>query len=68
MILLEPITPQNALIFKAVRLRALRNTPNAFGSTYAKESQLTDADWIKRAAQWSGERSAGFLAMDGDNA
>ena len=65
MITLGPITLQNALIFKAVRLRALRDTPNAFGSTYAKESQLTNADWIKRAAQWSGERSAGFLAMDG---
>jgi ribosomal protein S18 acetylase RimI-like enzyme len=68
MITLGPITLQNALIFKAVRLRALRDTPNAFGSTYAKEFQLTDADWIKRAAQWSGERSAGFLAMDGDTA
>src|SRR5436853_7573693 len=68
MITLGPITLQNALIFKAVRLRALRDTPNAFGSTYADESQLTDADWIKRAAQWSGERSAGFLAMDGDTA
>jgi ribosomal protein S18 acetylase RimI-like enzyme len=68
MITLGPITLQNALIFKAVRLRALRDTPNAFGSTYAKASQLTDADWIKRAAQWSGERSAGFLAMDGDTA
>jgi ribosomal protein S18 acetylase RimI-like enzyme len=64
MIALAPITPQNALIFKAVRLRALRDTPSAFGSTYAKESQLTDADWIKRAVQWNGERTAGFLAMD----
>ena len=64
MIALEPITPQNAMIFKAVRLRALQDTPSAFASTYAKESQLTDADWIKRAVQWNGERSAAFLAMD----
>jgi ribosomal protein S18 acetylase RimI-like enzyme len=64
MVAVEPITPQNALIFKAVRLRALQDAPSAFGSTYAKESQLTDADWIKRAAQWSGERGAGFLAID----
>ena len=68
MIALEPITPQNAMIFKDVRLRALRDTPNAFGSTYAKESQLSDADWIKRAAQWNSERSAAFVAMDGDTA
>jgi len=64
MLALEPITPQNAMIFKAVRLRALQDTPSAFGSTYAKESQFTDADWIKRAVQWNGERSAAFLAMD----
>ena len=68
MIALEPITPQNAMVFKAVRLRALQDMPSAFGSTYAKESQLTDADWIKRALQWNSERSAAFLAMDGQTA
>ncbi len=66
MILLNPITPLNALIFKAVRLRALQDTPTAFGSTYAKESQLTDDDWVKRAERWNGERAAGFIAMDGN--
>lgn len=64
MLVLERISPRNALIFKAVRLRALQDTPSAFGSTYAKESQLTDEDWIKRGARWSDERSAGFLAID----
>ncbi|HEY6306735.1 MAG TPA: GNAT family N-acetyltransferase [Candidatus Angelobacter sp.] len=64
MITLDPLTPQNALIFKAVRLRALQDTPSAFGSTYAKESQLTDADWIKRADKWNGERAILYLAMD----
>jgi ribosomal protein S18 acetylase RimI-like enzyme len=64
MITLELITQQNAMIFKDVRLRALQDTPSAFGSTYAKESQLTDADWVKRAAQWTSERSAGYLARD----
>ncbi len=68
MIALEPITLQNALIFKAVRLRALQDTPYAFGSTFAQESQLTDADWIKRAVNMDGERGAGFLAMDGETA
>jgi ribosomal protein S18 acetylase RimI-like enzyme len=55
---------QNALIFKAARLRALQDTPSAFGSTYAKESQLTDADWIARAGSWNGERSILVLAME----
>ena len=63
--LLSPITPQNAWIFKAVRLRALEDSPDAFGSTYAKECQLTDADWIQRALRWNGEHGAGFLAMAG---
>jgi ribosomal protein S18 acetylase RimI-like enzyme len=64
MITLEPITPQNASIFKAARLRALQDTPSAFGSTYAKESLLTDADWITRAGNWNGEKSILYLAMD----
>jgi ribosomal protein S18 acetylase RimI-like enzyme len=68
LILLNPITPATALIFKAVRLRALKDSPTAFGATYAKESQLTDDDWVKRAERWNGERAAGFIAMDGETA
>ena len=64
MISLELITPQNAMIFKDVRRRALLDAPSAFSSTYAKESQLTDADWVKRAVQWSSEKSVGYLALD----
>lgn len=62
---LVPITPENALLFKSVRLRALQADPFAFGSTYEKESQLSDADWIQRIRYW-GEYRAGFLALDGD--
>jgi ribosomal protein S18 acetylase RimI-like enzyme len=64
MIAVVPITAKNALTFKAARLRALRDTPTAFGSTYAQESQLTDADWVTRARQWSGERSVLYLAIE----
>src|ERR1041385_8658747 len=64
MITLEPITSQNAMLFKEVRLRALQDTPSAFGSTYAKEVQLTDDQWVERAAQRTNERSAGCLAME----
>jgi ribosomal protein S18 acetylase RimI-like enzyme len=67
MLKLHPITPAVVDAFKAVRLRALRDSPTAFGSTYSKEVQLTDAEWQQRAAKWSGERSAGFLAFDGDD-
>jgi len=64
MITLELIAPRNVTRFKDVRLRALLDTPTAFSSTYAEESKLTDADWVKRAAQWSSEKSVGYLAMD----
>src|SRR5262249_48593793 len=43
----------------------LQDAPGAFGSTYARESQFTDAEWIRRTALWNGERGVGFLAMDG---
>ena len=61
-----PITRENALIVKEMRLRALQDSPNAFSSTYARESRLTDGEWIVRAEQLSGERAVGFLAMDAD--
>jgi len=64
MITIEPITPRNAPLFKDVRLRALQDTPRAFGSTYAEESQLSDADWMNRTLRWNGERGVGFLAID----
>jgi ribosomal protein S18 acetylase RimI-like enzyme len=64
MIMLELVTPQNAMIFKHVRLQALQDTPMAFSSTYSAESQLTDADWVKRASQWSGDGSTAYFAMD----
>jgi ribosomal protein S18 acetylase RimI-like enzyme len=66
---LAAISPANALLFKQARLRALEHDPSAFGSTFAKESQLDDAAWRKRAAAWTGDRSTGYLALEpGDSA
>ncbi len=64
MVSIERITPENVQVFKAVRLRALQDTPFAFGSTYARESQFTDDDWLLRARNWDGVKGAGFLALD----
>ena len=64
MIVIERITPQTALVFKDLRLRALLDAPAAFSSTYAKESQLSDEEWIKRAVRWSSDGSAIFLATN----
>lgn len=59
-----PVTPQNVSAFKDVRLRALQDTPLAFGSTYAQESQFPDSEWLRRVARWNGETGIGFLALD----
>lgn len=65
MIRLDPITSQNVPLFREVRLRALRDTPSAFSSTYEEELRLTDADWLERALRWNREKGIGLLAMDG---
>jgi ribosomal protein S18 acetylase RimI-like enzyme len=66
LIIIERIAPQTALVFKDVRLRALTDSPTAFCSTYAKELQFPDEEWMKRSVRWSSEGSAGFLAMNGE--
>ena len=66
MAIIHQITPSLASSYKAVRLRALEDTPSAFGSTYARESQFTDADWKQRAANLCTPRSIGYLAHDRD--
>jgi hypothetical protein len=63
MITIEPIARLNVLLFKEVRLRALEDSPGAFGSTYAKESQFADSEWMQRVERWNGETGTGFLAM-----
>ena len=67
MISLQLVTPANAMHFKALRLRALSDTPTAFSSTYAAESRLSDRNWIERAQEWSSKRSTMYLAMDVEN-
>ena len=64
---LETVSTTNAMIFKVVRLRALREDPTAFGSTYAEESRLTDAEWIDLAARRSAHGSMVWLAFADDD-
>ena len=58
------LSPRLVSEFKSVRLRALQDTPTAFGSTYAKESRLSDCEWLERVATWSGSGSVCYLAME----
>lgn len=59
---LHGISPLLTADYKVVRLRALLDTPLAFGSTYLRESQLTDHEWEVRAARLTNGRDIGFLA------
>jgi ribosomal protein S18 acetylase RimI-like enzyme len=63
---LEPISPRLLTEFKTVRLRALQDTPTAFGSTYAEESQLSETDWLNRIDTWNNATSVCYLAMEHD--
>ena len=48
-------------LYRALRLRALRDSPDAFGSTYERESAFPDAEWIERLAR--GTISSGDLPL-----
>lgn len=65
LITIEPIARENMGVFRTVRLHALRDSPSAFGSTYAREADFSESEWLARVERWSGEKGVGFLAMDG---
>jgi ribosomal protein S18 acetylase RimI-like enzyme len=64
MVRIEPVTLNNLGVFVEVRLRALRESPWAFGSTYARESAFTDEEWKARLERWNGLSGVGYLAME----
>ena len=61
---LELLSARLVQEYKTVRLRALKDSPTAFGSTYARESALSDSDWLRRADTWNGPGGVCYLAMD----
>jgi GNAT superfamily N-acetyltransferase len=64
MVNLEQVTAERVQIFKTVRLRALKDSPRAFGSTYAEEAAFPDQAWVSRAMRWNGETGIGYVAME----
>lgn len=65
----RPIAAQEWPMYRDLRLRALQDAPDAFGSTYAAEVSKTDDAWAERIA---GATSSGkdqvFFALHGDEA
>jgi len=56
-----------AELLRGLRLRALAESPRAFGATLADEADLPPDEWRARAAlAAAGEQQVVFVALDGD--
>jgi len=65
--LIRRIRSDEADKLRDVRLRALADSPEAFGSTYRKEAQMTAADWAARTAESApGLFRTTYIAESGD--
>jgi len=53
--------------FKELRLRAIREDPQAFITPYAKEIQTTNEKWQERLKNYQGENAIMFFAKDDKN-
>ncbi len=46
----RPFQPHEWRLYRELRLNALRDAPDAFGSTLAREEAFTEPEWIRRLA------------------
>lgn len=67
MISIRPIAPHEWKSYRDTRLRALQESPDTFGSTWAAEVAWTDENWSTRIASTvSGDTDRGFFAVNGE--
>lgn len=63
MITVRSITAGNWRDYRNIRLRALRDSPDAFGSSYEEEAVRTDDAWESRIADAiASGKKAGFYS------
>lgn len=61
------IAAGEAGLLRDIRLRALRDAPMAFGSTYEREAAFDESEWQRRVAEnAAGERSVAFVVEPRD--
>lgn len=65
MVLIRKAVPGDWEALRDVRLAALKDAPEAFGSTYAEQARFTPEDWLNRIA--GGSTFLAFLDSDGDS-
>ncbi len=69
MISIRPVDPHEWPQYRDIRLRALRDAPDAFGSTWAVEAARADPDWAARLqAAAAGGRDRVLFAVNGEQA
>ncbi len=59
------VRPEDWTTWRDLRLRALRDSPSAFGSTYEREARFDEADWRSRTGS---ENAVSVIAWDGATA
>ena len=65
--LIRPVVADDWKAYRALRLRALCESPDAFGSTYESESNRGDAEWSERISAVAASRCAqAFFALQHD--
>ena len=67
MISIRPIAAHEWQKYRDIRLRALKESPDAFGSTWEREISFSDEIWSARIAAAQGSRINGaFFAVTGE--
>ncbi len=67
MLFVRPINSDDWPAYREIRLKALKESPDAFGSTSEQETMLPEEEWITRAiASESGQSGRGFFAVNND--